>query len=335
MDESPPDPSSFPGFDPAGFTSFAQIQHEVEEFASILRARGIDITPGSPLEQMCLTLLGLEEKRQNRALIDNNEDIRVSLRSALGLHDLIRRIVRLHQRPEFSNLEGHLRLLNSSTVAQNVAAPHDAIAAKIFELLIALVCLEAGQNVELDGPVRSYGDNPDVLVDLDGRRWGFACKVIYGRSLLTMFERLEDGVRQIDDSPAQIGCTIINLKNQIDHEDTWILAKPEQYAEHADTPTFGAWRDVKDPRDILLALAKRRHEELVSVNGEPAIASLFTNTKSIPGALLFLQTATALASACGPINATVGIFSLMILGEMAPGVLATLDRLNNAMHHRR
>ena len=150
-----------------------------------------------------------------------------------------------------------------------------------------------------------------------------------------MFERLEDGVRQIDDSPAQIGCTIINLKNQIDHEDTWILAKPEQYAEHADTPTFGAWRDVKDPRDILLALAKRRHEELVSVNGEPAIASLFTNTKSIPGALLFLQTATALASACGPINATVGIFSLMILGEMAPGVLATLDRLNNAMHHRR
>jgi hypothetical protein len=38
------DPMSFPGFDPRGFTSFAQIQKEVEEFALILRQRGIDIT---------------------------------------------------------------------------------------------------------------------------------------------------------------------------------------------------------------------------------------------------------------------------------------------------
>ena len=328
------DRMSFPGFDPRGFTSFAQIQKEVEEFALILRQRGIDITPRSPLDEMCLTLLGLEEQRKNTALVDANEDIRVALRGALGLHDIIRRIVRLHGRPEFAMLEGHLRLLNSSTVAQNIAAPGDKVAAKLFELLIGLVCLEAGKNLQVEEPHQSYGDNPDILVDLDGRRWGFACKVLYGRSPIILFERLQKGVDQIEASPAEIGCTIINLKNQIDHDETWVLANPAVRADGTETPTFGAWRDIADPRDMLSALAERRHEELLTVNGEDAVKSLFEGKKSILGALLFLQTATALASPHGPVNTTVGIFSLMILGDMAPGALETLDRLNHAMHHR-
>ena len=328
------DRMDFPGFDARGFTSFAQIQKEVEEFSIILRERGIDITPGSPLDEMCLTLLGLEEKRKNTALIDAKEDIRVTLRSALGLHDIIRRIVRLHARPEFAVLEGHLRLLNLSSVAQNIAAPGDKVAAKLFELLIGLVCLEAGRNLQVEEPHQSYGDNPDILVDLDGRRWGFACKVLYGRSPITLFERLQKGVDQIEASPAEIGCTIVNLKNQIDHEETWVLANPDAHAHGTETPTFGAWRDIAHPRDILSGLAQRRHEELVAVNGEDAIQPLFEGKKSIRGALLFLQTATALASPHGPVNTTVGIFSLMILGDIAPAALKTLDRLNHAMHHR-
>jgi len=64
------DPASFPGFDPTGFTSFVQIQKEVEEFSHILTGLGINIEHGSPLENMCLTLLGLEEKRKNAALIN-------------------------------------------------------------------------------------------------------------------------------------------------------------------------------------------------------------------------------------------------------------------------
>jgi hypothetical protein len=326
---------SFPGFDPGGFTSFAQIQREVEQFSKILTALGIDIQPGSPLENMCLTLLGLEEQRKNAELINPMEDIRVFMRPALGLHDLLRRVVRLHKRPDFLQLLPHLRLLNASTVAQNVAAPRDAVAAKIFELLMGLVCMEVGHDIELDGPVESYGDNPDILVTLDSRRWGFACKVLYGTSAITLFDRLQDGVRQIERSPAEIGCTIINLKNQINHEETWPTANRDEYEQGRETPTFGAWKSLDYPRDILLELASLRHEELVSVNGEPAIQSLINGTKSIPGALLFLQTATALASPIGPINSTIGIFSLIRLGDIPPSTGAVLDRLNDAMHHRR
>ena len=147
------DSASFPGFDPKGFTSFARIQEEVEQFATILSGLGINIKSGSPLEEMSLTLLGLEEQRKNAELINPMEDIRILLRPALGLHDLIRRVIRLRRRAGFSKLTPHLQLLNSSSVAQNMAAPRDAVAAKIFELLMGLVCLEVGTNLELDGPL--------------------------------------------------------------------------------------------------------------------------------------------------------------------------------------
>ena len=328
------DPASFPGFDPKGFTSFAQIQQEVAEFAKILKGIGIDIKAGSPLEDMCLTLLGLEEQRKNTALINPMEDIRTKLRPALGLHDLLKRVVRSHKRAGFSSLVPHLNLLNSGTVAQNVSAPRDPVAAKIFELLMGLVCLEIGTNLALDGPIESFGDNPDILVDLDGRHWGFACKVLYGSSPITMFDRLEEGVQQVAASPAEIGCTIINLKNQIDHNETWPLANPGEYEAGKETPTFGAWKNIEYPRDILRALADKRHNELVDTNGQAAIDSLFAGSKSIPGGLLFLQTATALASPRGPVNSTIGIFSLMKLGSTTPAIWKTLDRLNDAMHHR-
>jgi len=172
------------------------------------------------------------------------------------------------------------------------------------------------------------------LITLDGRRWGFACKVLFGSSAITMFDRLEDGVRQIDRSPAEVGCTIINLKNQIDHDETWPMANPNEYKKGIKTPTFGAWRSIEYPRDILRALADYRHDDLVAANGDAAIESLFSKSKSIAGALLFLQTATALASPLGPVNSTIGIFNLMYFGKIDATTVATVDRLNNAMHHR-
>src|SRR5439155_17112367 len=138
--------------------------------ATILSGLGIDIKPGSPLEEMSLTLLGLEEQRKDAELINPMEDIRILLRPALGLHDLIRRVIRLRRRAGFSKLIPHLQLLNSSSVAQNMAAPRDAVAAKILDLLMGRVCLEVGTNLQVDGPLQSYGDDPDSLIDIKRRR---------------------------------------------------------------------------------------------------------------------------------------------------------------------
>jgi hypothetical protein len=318
-------------FDSRDVISFEQVQHETEEFEAVLNRYGIEILSGSQLEKMCFSLLELKERERSK-IADTMDDLRVLYRPAFGLHDLVRRIVRLHNRPDFPVLLDHLRLLNTGTVAQNIAAPIDQVAAKIFELLVGLICLECGADISLDGPMQSYGDNPDILVNLDARRWGFACKVLSGKSPITMFDRLKEGIEQIERSPAQIGCVVFNLKNRIDHDKTWPLVNPQQYAAAKETPTYAYWADVSDPTNILRAHARECHRELVTAYGAEHVRMLFNNKKSITGALLFLQTMTGLQFSEGPVNTVLGLFHLMDEG-VSPADAAVLNKLNDALHH--
>ncbi len=317
-------------FDERDIISFEQIQRETEEFEAVLKRFKIEIVTGSPLEKMCFSLLELVQRKSTTQ--DTMEDLRVEYRPAFGLHDILRRVVRLHGRPDFPSLVDHLRLLNTGTVAQNIAAPIDQVAAKIFELLIGLVCVEIGTDTSLDGPVHSYGNNPDILTHLDGRLWGLACKVLSGRSPKTMFDRLKEGIDQIERSPAEIGCVIINLKNQIDHEKTWPLLNPKKYAAGEETPTYGSWADDRAPVEILRQHARECHTDFITANGADNVRKLLTGKKSIPGALLFLQTVVAIEFVEGPVNSVLRYFYLMD-EEVAPADAQVLDRLNDAMHH--
>ena len=260
------------------------------------------------------------------------EDLRIAYRPAFGLHDLIRRIVRLQNHSDFPVLVEHLRLLNTGTVAQNVAAPTDQVAAKIFELLIGLLCLEIGTDTRVDGPVHSYGDNPDILTRLNGRIWGFACKVLSGRSPKTMFDRLKEGIEQIETSPAEVGCVIINLKNQIDHDKTWPLLNADKFAAGKETPTYGSWTDYRAPVELLHKHARECHSDFLAENGARNVRKVLTGKKSIPGALLFLQTITSVQFVEGPTNTVLRYFYLMD-EEVSDADAAILDRLNDAVHH--
>jgi hypothetical protein len=317
-------------FDERDTISFEQIQRETKEFEAILKRFKIEIKAGSPLEHMCFSLLELVQRKSTTE--DTMQDLRVEYRPAFGLHDLIRRIVRLHDRPDFPVLVDHLRLLNTGTVAQNVVAPTDQVAAKIFELFIGLVCLEIGAGTQLDGPVLSYGDNPDILTRLDGRLWGFACKVLSGRSPKTMFDRLREGIDQIENSPAEIGCVIINLKNQIDHDKTWPLLNAEEYAAGTDTPTYGSWTDKSKAFDVIGEHARRCHKDFIEANGGDNVRNLLIGKKSIPGAVLFLQTVAAIQFVEGPVNSVLRYFYVMN-EEVSRADREVLDRLNDAMHH--
>jgi len=241
--------------DPRDVWSLEQVRRETAEFERILARHGITIRSRSPLEGMCLSLLELEQRSRGHTM----EDLRVSYRPALGLYDLVRRIVRLRDHPEFTVLVDHLRLLNTGTIAQNILAATDQVAAKIFELLIGLICLEVGDQTVLDHPVTSYGDNPDILTTIDGSRWGFACKVLSGQSPITVFDRIEEGIEQIEASPAEIGAVIVNLKNVIDHDRTWPLLNPAEYAARKDTPTYASWASYQQPLLLLRRTALTCH----------------------------------------------------------------------------
>lgn len=325
------------GFDPGETSSFDQISRDVAAFEGLLNRLGITIAIGSPLERMAFDLLDLKRKQHELHTLDAVRDIRIDYRPALGLYDIVRRIIDLQNVPGFSVLIDHLRLLNRGTVAQNVTARTDQVSAKIFELLVGLICLKVGTDVEMDHPVTSYGDNPDILVTVNGQRWGFACKVLSGNSPLTFFDRLEEGIDQIERSPATKGCVVFNMKNQIDHDRTWPLLNETEYRSGAETPTFGAWRNVDNVVALLLELGETRQAELVKANSPLLVDQLFAGKKAIPGALLFLQTATAVQSneiPSRPVMTTAGVFQLLNLGAISGADWLVLNSLNDAMHHR-
>ena len=318
--------------DPRDIWPFDEVQRGIRKFQEILCGLGIAIATGSPLEKMCFGLLEL--KKDEQFGVGRMEDLRIAYCPAFGLYDLVRRIVRLHQHHDFPIFVDHLRLLNAGTVAQNIAAPADQVAAKIFELFFGLICLEVGTDAQLDGPVRSYGDNPDVLVNLAGQRWGFACKVPSGKSPIAWFGLLQKGIDQIEKSPAEIGCVVFNLKNYIDHDKTWPLLNASEYAAGEDTPTYGYWADASEPLNLLRSHAWEWQKQLVRMNGGKNVLALFAGKKSIPGAIQFLQTTTGLQFQEGPVNTVLGLFELMMMNpHISPAEAIVLNKLNDAMHH--
>src|SRR5262249_52444491 len=113
------------------------------------------------------------------------------------------------------------RLVNRTNPAQTLPSrPSDRASDKILELLIALAVLGLTSDIELEdvnGSAR--GPNPDILARMpDGKLWGFACKAIHGDAPRTLFERLSEGIAQIEASPAEMGSVIISFRNRLPHE---------------------------------------------------------------------------------------------------------------------
>ena len=69
----------------------------------------------------------------------------------------------------------------------------------------------------MDDPEHSVGDNPDVIADFDSEAWGLACKVPNGTSATTLYDRVKEGVNQIEKSRATRGFVVLNFKNVFDH----------------------------------------------------------------------------------------------------------------------
>ena len=321
-------------------TSYGEARKLIHDFESVLKGCGLTIHPGSLLEDVCLSILEFHDKFEGVTPLNLRDDIRPVYSHALGLIDIVKRVNRLCSHGDFKNLVPHLRLMNTSSAGQNVRAIGDDGSNKLFELFMALVNLDAGNDVSIDDPNRSTGRNPDVLSTFDGVRWGFACKVLNSVSFtpLTMFDNLKKGVDQIENSPAEVGCVVFNFKNVIDHNVTWPITNSEEVKSGGE-PKFAVWKEKELPVQILVSCAGEWHEQFEQMNSLPEIEKLFVGKKAIPAAFAFLQTTTAIRTSRGPLPTLIGVFVFMDLLrqnllETRPDWRSVLNGLNNAMHHR-
>lgn len=309
--------STPPEYDSGCFTSFKQAAQIVERFESDLQSLGISIANGSDLELICLNIMDLESKRQGKSYVNLRDDCRPIWRRKVGLVDLLRLLSHARELGRLSLFEPHLRLLNQGVAPQNIRVLSDDACNKIFEMLVGLFCLPLAQDLELDDPHQSKGNNPDVLATIDGTIWGFSCKTPNGTSAKTMFERMKEGVEQIENSSAEKGAVYFNFRNVIDHDRTWPDIPHGPASTQPERFTYHIWPDSQRIEAYLRDLVDEKNGEMLKEIGPTNVQNLFLGKKSIPGAMVFLETAAAVQSVDESFVATVGISALMEFGEIA------------------
>ena len=165
-------------------------------------------------------------------------------------------------------------------------------------------------------------------------RWGFACKVLNGTSPATMYERLEEGLEQIKRSPADTGFVFFNFKNILDHCRAWPLMNEEAYRQGNEEPMFGSWPSHDPVARQLAEFMETRWMDCIEFNGAGNVAKLFNGHKSMPGAAVYMATATAFRTSVGPMASIFGQFGLMRYSEIPVEGEAVLARINDVARGR-
>lgn len=311
----------------------------VVAFEKLLASRGIPIRQGSKLEAACLLTMELAEHRREPTRRGRILELRDDLRAVVGLLQIVGLVLSSESHEDFDQLVPHIRLLNDGSPTQNTFAPKDDQASnKVFELLVALASMSIGRNLRLDDPNSSDGMNPDVLVTMaDGKRWGFACKVVHGDAPMTLFERISDGIEQIERSPADTGIVVVNLKNRLPHDEMLPLLSRE--------PKTGQMLIDAHPRGELVGhrlaeFVKARTMALEEHVGREAIVGAFARRKALPGVLVVAETTAGIVSPRGTSLAMVACLVHVTFEESAAptrftvAVDAIFEAMNSAFQLR-
>ena len=323
--------------DPRELTSFSDAGRFAEQFEEVLRGSyGIAIKKGSDLEAVSLDLMFLEDFRLGKGRPDPTTDVRPILGRAAGWLEFVQLLLRAHQEKKLAVFVPHLQLLNEAkVVAQNRRSQisHEADN-KLFEMFIALCCTPFCDEVTLDHPHNAKGNNPDVLAVSGGTKWGFACKVLNGASPITMFERLEEGIKQIEVSPADTGFVFFNFKNILDHRRAWPIVNEDACLRAADTPTYGSWPDRRIVLSQLEECVNARWKDCIDFNGPKNVLDLFAGKKTMAGAAVYMATSTSITTSTGPLATMLGQVAIMRSSEVDPKGEAMLARINDVLKRR-
>lgn len=309
----------------------------VDAFERILHQHGIEIEGGSLLEDSCLLLKRQRDLHESAARGDRTpvtEEFRLELQAAIGIMAAVRLIVRHAEHPDFNQLVPHLRLLNRGSVLQTLPADYiDKASNKLFELRVALAAMGTGQDVRLDDPDSSSGgDNPDVIARmLDGRRWGFACKVINGDAPMTLFQNIEKGVDQIERSDCDVGLVVVSLKNRLPHDEVFPVLERD-----SDRIVVGAhvlWENARDAMADACAIRFARMKEHVGIGH---YADVFRARKSLPAVAGAMEavTASVVDGSDLPVLTLISFLQVDPAVPLSPLDLVAVDALHKGWQNR-
>lgn len=311
--------------------TYKQAEQFVDDFEILLKCKNIKIRVGSELERICLNIKFLADQQQNldALILGTGHDLRNRLCEAVGALWLMRKLLERKDHPDFHKCISHLAVLNGEVdrfgidrgqVAPNVPPLNfDPTWNKTFELLIALAAMGIGSNLELDDPTRSTGLNPDVLVNLPPL-WGFAAKSLTSQHPQQAFEHIEKGVDQIEKSPAQRGCVLLNLSSIVTLDDVF----------SCNGEKFSVLGNQELAVDIVDSFIQKYRASLVASIPKDEFICLSKGKKALPSPFCFLLMAIIARTAEGPAVKTYGRWFLLFEEGLSLTDESTLQSLTLA-----
>lgn len=195
-------------------------------FLCFLAEQGITPASNTRLEDELLSVIQLLEIWKHPQRIAGNAGAAEVIRNAASVHDFAAKLLAARDVPEFGQFDEHLKLIATGTLKTTLSQitendPTDDVARKLVELYVACLAVHCGENIKLDHPTNSRGDNPDILLSYHKNTWALAIKTPSSRHGQTLFENIQKAGTQIECSAAHKGLVVVNVRNQIDHEALW------------------------------------------------------------------------------------------------------------------
>lgn len=281
---------------------FDEGQRLIISFEELLIKHGIIISRNCDLESKFLSVFDILFEFEKRERLNQEKDHRALFRDFAALYDLSLKILSVQGHKSFCKLIPHLEKLNTCSIAQNAKSLiTDQDANKIIELYLASLCMRFCNEIDLDDPNDAKGNNPDVIADINGQNWGFACKTIHSTNPQTIFENIEKAIEQIEKSISITGIPVINLKNVINHDAIW--------------PAGNSFPTLETPLSTLRDDIKSIHNSLLLNIGVEKLSNLFNGKKSLPGILFIAQSASSvfLMETMSPTATRINVMDLFLI----------------------
>lgn len=126
---------------------------------------------------------------------------------------------------------------------------------------------------------------------------------------MTLFDRLKEGVDQIEVSSAKVGIVMVSFKDRLPHETLF----PKMGADSDGTPILGSHRNLNDIERRLREFGDDRFNAMIEMVTKDKIWKTIDHKKALPGALISLMVGVGISTQLGPAPSVVGFLQLVPL----------------------
>jgi len=216
--------------------SGASLDKDAEWFERLLKQHHITVANTSAMRTDLDIMKQLGRAFRGEETLPDSSDVPHLFRRALGLDFIIKAICRATKTSSANEILGKLGLFSGVDVLLTDAGPQSTDRDLAWEVIVAALscCFTTDLRFE----------EPDVLCNYEGTKWGSACKILYTSKRDNQIDRIVGGAKQLELSAANLGCVVVNVSNLINHQ-KYFGPMPGNSSE------FGSFRSPEIPQGLL------------------------------------------------------------------------------------